>query len=291
MTWDDFYDRYCDWTEATMKTRISSLEDIGNGEDVVDVCLNISDERIKAQLIRKAMKLGVVFTHDDFMNLDGELPDDLFEEVGKYAGFYSSNPYFNEHDFTWDDFYNECSDLPADMILRCVPRITEFGDSEEVKDAINWIFDSDAADALYERAITCGVKFTEEQQEEMGRSERLFIVDDIKEFNNASEDVFEELGRTAHEAADSINAPAEQIERNKRQQKRSKFWGILLGIGAGLSNSSSKKHKHNGMCDGDCDNCPAHYGYRYGRWYYGHGHQRGCEFHGNGGRTGKTYRD
>ena len=74
--------------------------------------------------------------------------------------------------------------------------------------------------------------------------------------------------------------------------------GVIGGIGSysiGSSNSgssfSSSKKKHSGDCDGDCDNCPPHYGYRHGRWYYGHGHQRGCEFRGNGGRTGKTYRD
>lgn len=39
--------------------------------------------------------------------------------------------------------------------------------------------------------------------------------------------------------------------------------------------------KHNGRCDGDCANCPSHYGYRYGRWYYGHDHVEGCEFGGN----------
>lgn len=53
------------------------------------------------------------------------------------------------------------------------------------------------------------------------------------------------------------------------------------------SYSSSKPKKHNGRCDGDCANCPPHYGYRYGRWYYGHSHTEGCEFGGNkndGGR-------
>ena len=52
------------------------------------------------------------------------------------------------------------------------------------------------------------------------------------------------------------------------------------------------KTKHNLKgCDGDCENCPPHYGYRYGRWYYGHGHQHGCEREGNGGAFGRTYRD
>ena len=41
--------------------------------------------------------------------------------------------------------------------------------------------------------------------------------------------------------------------------------------------------KHSGKCTGDCANCPPHYGYRHGRWYYGHGHIEGCEFGGNKG--------
>jgi hypothetical protein len=48
-----------------------------------------------------------------------------------------------------------------------------------------------------------------------------------------------------------------------------------------------KPQKHSGKCDGDCKNCPPHYGYRYGRWYYGHSHSEGCELGGNkcdGGR-------
>ena len=48
-----------------------------------------------------------------------------------------------------------------------------------------------------------------------------------------------------------------------------------------------KKKAHNGKCNRDCANCPAHYGYRYGRWYYGHNHVEGCEFGGNRGGGGR----
>ena len=43
------------------------------------------------------------------------------------------------------------------------------------------------------------------------------------------------------------------------------------------------KKEHNGRCNGDCANCPPHYGYRYGRWYYGRDHIHGCQFGGNRG--------
>lgn len=48
-----------------------------------------------------------------------------------------------------------------------------------------------------------------------------------------------------------------------------------------------KKKNHSGKCDGDCRICPPHYGYRHGRWYYGHNHIEGCVFHGNKGGGGR----
>lgn len=83
------------------------------------------------------------------------------------------------------------------------------------------------------------------------------------------------------------------------------FVGVAVAIAQG-SNGATDGHGHSKndsssnssfgrssshRCNGDCDNCPAHYGYRYGRWYYGHGHQHGCERCGNGGATGRTNRD
>ena len=47
------------------------------------------------------------------------------------------------------------------------------------------------------------------------------------------------------------------------------------------------KKKHGERCDGDCKNCPPHYGYRHGRWYYGHNHIEGCVFGGNKGGGGR----
>jgi len=66
--------------------------------------------------------------------------------------------------------------------------------------------------------------------------------------------------------------------------KRPGFFATLLGVIAGMNKASnSNHHQHNGRCNGDCANCPPHYGYRYGRWYYGHDHVHGCEFGGNKG--------
>lgn len=61
------------------------------------------------------------------------------------------------------------------------------------------------------------------------------------------------------------------------------FFGTLFAVIAGVGAASNHSNGHNGRCNGDCANCPPHYGYRYGRWYYGHDHVHGCEFGGNRG--------
>lgn len=71
------------------------------------------------------------------------------------------------------------------------------------------------------------------------------------------------------------------MENGEPKMKKTGFFGLLFGVGSELSDDKSK-NKKSGRCCGNCAKCPPHYGYRYGRWYYGHGHVRGCEFGGNG---------
>lgn len=280
MQWCDFYDAFWDWSDSTRRTRISSLEDIGSGDEVVDAVLEIEDPKVKAQLIRKAMKFGAEFSSDDFMNLDGELPDELYAELGKYTGFDHNDPYFDEDNMTWDDFECCYSDWSEELLARRIEKLNEFGNSEAVSEVIMCMPTSELEDALYNRAVKTGVRFTEKQLENMGHVEH--------QLKNALDNFLTD------DQIDQFVANAEAIvdnyEQEKKAQKRIGFWGTIIGILSGM-NQTSSNHAHSHKCNGDCANCPPHYGYRYGRWYYGHGHQYGCERGGNGGASGRTYRD
>ena len=89
MLWNDFYDRYPSWADSTLKSKISTLKNIGSGKEVVEVCLDIDDYTIRSQLIRKAIKLGVKFKDDDLNCLNWELPEDVWDEIEIYT---KSNP-------------------------------------------------------------------------------------------------------------------------------------------------------------------------------------------------------
>lgn len=279
MQWCDFYDNFWDWSDSTRRTRISSLEDFGSGEEVVEVVLEIEDEKVRAQLIRKAMKFGVHFTSEDFMNLDGELPTELFEQLGKYAGYDHNDPYFDEDNMTWDDFYNAYCDWDDAILERRIKKLSQFGSPDEVLEVIQNLPSTELETMLLNTAKEADVHFTRDRLVELG--EWGLIIDDVIE-NDLSDEAIDRFAASVEELVTHENVA-------QRTNRRVGFWGALIGILSGIS--AGGKPRDNGRCNGDCANCPPHYGYRYGRWYYGHGHQHGCQRGGNGGRTGRTYRD
>lgn len=266
MEWSEFYEKYWDWSDSTRRTRISSLEDIGPGAEVVEVIYEIQEEKVRVQLIRKAMKLGACFTADDLAELQYEIPDDLFAQLAEYAGLDKDNPHFDENNMTWCDFYDAYGEWSEEVLTRRVSLLRDFGSHDEVYEAIMDMPNEQLEGLLYRKAVLAGVRFDETELADLGRW------DEIPEESDAppSED------------------PQPQIVYRKPKMGLG-FLATAAMIVEGLS--SLEKPKKSNRCDGDCANCPPHYGGRYGRWYYGHGHQSGCERGGNGGLWGKTYRD
>lgn len=76
MTWKEFYEKYDDWAESTVISKISSLKDIGPSSEVVD-CANYIPEKAAEKLVRKAMSLGTVFTPNDITELDSAISENL----------------------------------------------------------------------------------------------------------------------------------------------------------------------------------------------------------------------
>ena len=90
------------------------------------------------------------------------------------------------------------------------------------------------------------------------------------------QEAFAELARRV-----GIDAPRHQEPPSPPRAKPGFFTLLAVVLtGAGLADRTRSRERR---CNGDCANCPPHYGYRHGRWYYGKGHQYGCEFGGNKG--------
>lgn len=152
-----------------------------------------------------------------------------------------------------------------------------------------------ALKTLVEKALKAGVHFTPDEVVEWTCSNlddkiilQMALTVEKKYTHEQAEMLHGMLPENCYQQiAKKYRLPTFRQVREREQSKPSTgpgFLGALLGMLTGVSqNGGHKEHKHCGQCDGDCANCPPHYGYRYGRWYYGHGHQHGCEFGGNKG--------
>lgn len=202
----------------------------------------------------------------------------------------------------WDQYYEKFYDWATSTQIRKMSSLTSFGASSEVAEVAQEYMDEAAASRLIKKAVAYGVQFTPEEiyvlsgccnQEAMNvlldsakcsftqeQLEDLWgIVDDdvleraatrnhVKLFDDGTEDYAQD-GTVSDEAIPAV-------------PKIGFFTKLFAGIG--IAGALTSPHAaHPGHCTGDCANCPPHYGYRYGRWYYGHGHQHGCEFGGNKG--------
>lgn len=79
-TWKEFYDKYDNWSESTILSSISSLQDIGPSAEIID-CANCISEQVAEKLVRKAISMGMTFTPDDIYELNGMISENLGKEI------------------------------------------------------------------------------------------------------------------------------------------------------------------------------------------------------------------
>ena len=89
----------------------------------------------------------------------------------------------------WNAFFAAFAQMDAEELEKAIADLTDFGDADEVCEAINAMPTEELSDALYETALECGVLFTDEQLDEMGRPDILVgapIADFFSEEEGAS---------------------------------------------------------------------------------------------------------
>ena len=204
---------------------------------------------------------------------------------------------------TWDDYYGGFYEWLSSTQKNYTYRLSDYGPADEVWEVAQELAFQDAAFAakFLEKALAAGVRFAPEQVLEMVGTVEESVLSKIAEqtavpfdreqleeiyimIDDAS---FQRISRRAKinvfDDEPAVYEQPEQIQYILSKKKKVGLFTALAAFAAGSALAGRGRKKHNGHCDGDCANCPPHYGYRYGRWYYGKGHQYGCEFGGNKG--------
>ena len=317
MTWDEYYEKFYDWATSTQIRRLSALTSYGSPAEVTEVAMELCDEKAASRLINRALDAGVTFKVENIEDLNccvdtatmkrvvssvqgtlsdealdtltGCMDDEVFQTLLKKA---TSDQYAPATIMELVD----CAD--EETFKTMVMKVTGCFDAEQL-DILRDYLDQATIETLIEKSLQGKVRFAPQQIMEwldFGISESLiekmsltaqgtFDANQAEElYDVLPDDTYLKIAKKHH--LELHNEPIyEDISYQESAAPRLGFWGTLFAAIAGINAVSrhSERHQHNGHCNGDCANCPPHYGYRYGRWYYGHGHQYGCEFGGNKG--------
>ena len=206
----------------------------------------------------------------------------------------------------WETYYDKFYDWATSTQISRMSSLTSYGASSEVAEVAQEYMDEKAASRLIKKAVAYGVQFTPEEIYDLSgccNTEAMNVLLDSSKCRFTREQLEELWGAADDDILERVAArnkvtlfdedEEEEIEDEIAEEeffdepdaptpKLGFFSKLFIAIGVAGS-FDSKQHKHPGRCTGDCANCPPHYGYRYGRWYYGHGHVHGCEFGGNKG--------
>ncbi len=201
----------------------------------------------------------------------------------------------------WETFYDRFYNWSTSTQINRISSLTSFGASSEVTEVAQEFMNKKAASRFVKKAVAAGVQFTPEEIYDLSdccdtatmnllleSAKCHFTQEQLEDLDGVvDEEVLTKVAKRNHVARYDYEEEDNFVVAEKQQPKVGFFTALVLGLGIADHMDNKKSHKHNGKCNGDCANCPAHYGYRYGRWYYGHHHTRGCEFGGNNGNGGR----
>jgi len=79
MTWEEYYENYYDWAESTAIKKLSSVDVLGNADEVTEIICDLfpSHKDICNRIARKAICQKLVFTWDNLQDIDGCIDSDL----------------------------------------------------------------------------------------------------------------------------------------------------------------------------------------------------------------------
>lgn len=187
MTWDDYFEKINDWSVSTAVSKISSLEDMGAPDEIVDA-LNIiafEDEKGTTRLLNRALQHGVkfsgenlaeivglcaedsfkkalyqsadAFTAQDLEDLYGCVDDEFIIDLAKRYKISAPTDLADEYEeelcpdistpISWNRFYNAFYDWKPEYAKARLQALTDFGSDDEVLEVVQELFWNDEYEA------------------------------------------------------------------------------------------------------------------------------------------------
>lgn len=187
MRWSDYYEKINDWAVSTAVNKISSLEDMGAPDEIVDA-LNIiafEDEKGATRLLNRAVRYGVKFSGENLAEIAGLcaeesfkkalhqsaeaftaqdledlyccVDDELIVELAKRYKISAPADIAEEYEeelcpdagmpISWSRFYDAFYDWKPEYAKARLQSVTDFGSDDEVLEVVQELFWDDEYEA------------------------------------------------------------------------------------------------------------------------------------------------
>lgn len=187
MRWSDYYEKINDWAVSTAVNKISSLEDMGAPDEIVDA-LNIiafEDEKGATRLLNRAVQYGVKFSGENLAEIAGLcaeesfkkalhqsaeaftaqdledlyccVDDELIVELAKRYKISAPADIAEEYEeelcpdagmpISWSRFYDAFYDWEPEYAKARLQSVTDFGSDDEVLEVVQELFWDDEYEA------------------------------------------------------------------------------------------------------------------------------------------------
>lgn len=201
----------------------------------------------------------------------------------------------------WSTYYDNFYHWADSTRISHLSKLTSFGPADEIIEIAEAFFDEKIASRLVKKAVAFGVVFSAEEICELNglcntaamnallnQAKCNFTQEQLEELCGCADDTI--INRLAAqngvtlfhypdnelEAVVDIVQQLEEMIPVEPKPKSPKFpffksMVILTGLIRIFQGNETRRSEQR------CEDREPHYGYRYGRWYYGNGHTYGCE--------------
>lgn len=128
MTWEDYYDKFYDWSRSTQIKHLSSVDHLGPEDEVAEVLMDFAFDRkdIANRVARRAIEDKVQFTAENIADFKLSIDDDLLDQLA----IQSADKFSNDD---LEDLYCLISDDALNKVyqVKGLKPFFDYDDSEE----------------------------------------------------------------------------------------------------------------------------------------------------------------
>lgn len=234
MRWSDYYEKINDWSVSTAVSKISSLEDMGGPDWIVDArnIIAFEDEKGATRLLNRAVQYGVKFSRENLADIADEYEEELCPDAGT--------------PISWSRFYDAFYDWKPENAKARLQAVTDFGSDDDVLEVVQELFWDDEYEAsrFVSRALDAGVRFRDENLEELygnvsddiiiqiAEEQNLRLPEDLREEQDEDEEATEQQDleyeiQSAIDAADYALDCLAQAQRSMNDSSNVSFLDLM----------------------------------------------------------------